>query len=39
MASTIRNPIEWGWDLVKGATHVIELANSAARQTHETMAS
>lgn len=37
MNSTIRNPVEWGWDQVKQAGHAVESAGRSLLQTEDRM--
>lgn len=38
MASTIRNPIEWGWDQVRHAAHALESLEASATRPHDEVA-
>jgi len=38
MATTIRNPLEWGWDQVRHAAHALETLEESATRPHEDVA-
>lgn len=35
MATTIRNPLEWGWDQVRHAAHALETLEESANRPHD----
>lgn len=38
MATTIRNPLEWGWDQVRHAAHALETLEESATRPHDDVA-
>jgi uncharacterized membrane protein len=38
MATTIRNPLEWGWDQVRHAAHALESLSDSATRPHDDVA-
>lgn len=38
MATTIRNPLEWGWDQVRHAAHALETLEESANRPHDDVA-